>query len=141
MTCKQRVKRQSLGNTKCDIYVNKTKYFVITFVVELCIILHCRIDDILDNAVLRRGIPAAHTIYGVPSTINAVIYANFMELNRVQRLNHPKAMALCIEHLAVLYNGIGMDVYWRDNYTCPSVEEYQEMAKKSEDRVRTLSKI
>jgi geranylgeranyl diphosphate synthase type 3 len=85
--------------------------------------LHCRIDDIQDNAVLRRGISAAHTIYGVPRTINAAIYAHFIELNRVQNLKHPKAMALFIEHLAVWYHGIGMEIYWRDNYTCPSVEE------------------
>jgi hypothetical protein len=34
-----------------------------------------------------------------------------------------------------------MEIYWRDNYMCPSVEEYQEMAKRSKDRVRTMSRI
>jgi geranylgeranyl diphosphate synthase type 3 len=60
----------------------KEKYFVVTFLVKLCIILHSRLDDIQDNSVLRRGVPAAHTIYGVPSTINAATYANFLALNR-----------------------------------------------------------
>ena len=64
-TCTQRVMWQSLGTIKREIYVNKEKYFVVIFLVELCIILHCRIDDIQDNSILRRGIPAAHTVYGV----------------------------------------------------------------------------
>jgi geranylgeranyl diphosphate synthase type 3 len=121
--------------------VNKEKYFVINFLLELCIILHCRNDDIQDNSNLRRGIPAAHTIYGVASTINAANYVHFICLNRVQSLNYPKAMALCTEHLLEFHRGQGMDIYWRDNYTCPSVEEYQEMAKRSKDRVRTMSRI
>ena len=137
----QTVKSQLMGTTKWYICVNKEKYFVITFLVKLCIILHCRIDDIQDNSVLRRGIPAAHTVHGVPSTINAANYVHFAALNRVQNLNHPKAMALCIGHLLELYHSQGMEIYWRDNYTCPSVEEYEEMAKKSKDRVRTMSKI
>ena len=121
--------------------MNREKYFVINFLFELCIILHCRIDDIQDNSILRRGIPAAHTIYGVPSTINAANYVHFIGLNRVQSLNHPKAMDLCTGHLLELYQGQGMEIYWRDNYTCPSVEEYQEMAKRSKDRVINMSRI
>jgi len=115
--------------------------FVISFQLELCIILYCRIDDIQDNSLLRRGIPAAHTVYGVASTINAANYVHFIELNRVQSLNHPKAMALFTEHLLEWYHGQGMEIYWRDNHTCPSVEEYQEIAKKSKDRVKTMSRI
>jgi hypothetical protein len=48
-------------------------------------------------------------------------------------------MKLCIEQLLIFYQGQGMDTYWRDNYTCPTVEEYQDMAKKSKYRVRTKS--
>jgi geranylgeranyl diphosphate synthase type 3 len=141
MVCTQRVKWQSLGTTKWEIYVNREKYFVISFLLKLCIILHCSIDDVQDNSILRRGIPAAHTIYGIPSTINAATYAHFVTLKRVQSLNHPKAMALCTEHLSELYHGQGMEIYWRDNYTCPSVEEYQQIAKRSKDRVRIMSRI
>jgi geranylgeranyl diphosphate synthase type 3 len=130
-----------MGTTKWDIYVNKENYFVITFLMKLCIILHCRIDDIQDNSVLRRGIPAAHTVYGVPSTINAANYVHFVALNGVQSLNHPKAMTLCTGHLLESYHGQGMEIYWRDNHTCPSVEEYEEIAKRSKDRVRNMSTI
>jgi len=78
MTCMQRVKWQSLGTMKWEIYVNKEKYFDINFLLELCIILHCRNDDIQDNSILCRCMPAAHTIYGVASTINAANYTHFI---------------------------------------------------------------
>jgi geranylgeranyl diphosphate synthase type 3 len=95
----------------------------------------------LDNSVLRRGIPAAHTIYGVPSTINAANYVHFVALNMLHSLNHPKAKVLCAEHMKELYHGQGMDIYWQDNHTCPSVKEYEETAKRSKDRFRTMSRI
>ena len=50
-----------------------------------------RIDDIEDNSILRRGVPAAHTIYGVPWTINAANYAYFKGLEKTINLNHDKA--------------------------------------------------
>ena len=140
MTCSQRVKWQLLGTTKWEIYVSKKKKFILTFLSELCIILHCRIDDMQDNSILRRGIPAAHIMYGFPSTINAANYVHFIALKMVQSLNLPEAMALCTEHLVDLYHGQGMEIYWRDNYTCPTVEEYTEIAKGSMYRVRTMSR-
>jgi geranylgeranyl diphosphate synthase type 3 len=109
--------------------------------VKLCIIFFCRIDDIQDNSILRRGIPAAHTVYGVPSTINAANYVHFVALIRMQSLNHPEAMALCIEQLMEWYDGQGMEISWRDNHMCPSVEEYKEVAKKSKDRFTNMSRI
>jgi hypothetical protein len=66
----QRVKWQLLGTPKWEIYANRKKYFVRRFQLEMCIILHCRIDDIQENSIVCRGIPAAHKLYGVPSTIN-----------------------------------------------------------------------
>ena len=47
-------------------------------------------DDIQDNSILRRGIPVAHAIYGVPRTISAANYVLFIALERVLALNHPK---------------------------------------------------
>ncbi|GFG36235.1 hypothetical protein Cfor_01026, partial [Coptotermes formosanus] len=87
-------------------------------------------DDIQDNSTLRRGIPAAHTIYGVASTISAAIYLLLRGLKRAQDLNHPEAMKVCIEKLLELYWAQGLEIYWRDNYICPSFEEYKEMAKR-----------
>lgn len=48
-----------------------------------------RIDDIEDNSCLRRGVPVAHSIYGVASTINAANYVLFLALEKVQQLGHP----------------------------------------------------
>lgn len=50
----------------------------------------CRVDDIEDNSILRRGIPVAHSIYGVASTINAANYVYFLGLEKVLSLNHPQ---------------------------------------------------
>jgi len=93
MTCMQIAKWQSMGITKWDIFVSKEKCCVVNFLVELYIILCCRINDTQDNSVLHRGIPAIHKIYGVPSTISAANCVRFIRLYRVQALNHPKAMA------------------------------------------------
>jgi geranylgeranyl diphosphate synthase type 3 len=94
-----------------------------------------------DNSTLRRGIPAAHTVYGFPSTINAANYIFLLMLKKVRDLNHTEAMTLCTEQMLKLYQGQGMEIYWRDNYTCPTVKEYQDMAKKSKDRVRTMNRF
>lgn len=48
-----------------------------------------RIDDIQDNSILRRGIPVAHSIYGVASTINAANYAMIVALEKCLELGHP----------------------------------------------------
>lgn len=54
---------------------------------ELC---YYRIDDIEDNSILRRGIPVAHSIYGIASTINSANYVLFLALEKVQQLGHPE---------------------------------------------------
>lgn len=85
------------------------------------------IDDIQDNSILRRGIPVAHSIYGVASTINAANYAIFVALEKVSTLGHPEATTVCIEQLLELHRGQGMEIYWRDNFACPSEDEYKQM--------------
>ncbi|KAL5291011.1 GGPS1 family protein [Megaselia abdita] len=85
------------------------------------------IDDIEDNSILRRGIPVAHSIYGVASTINAANYVLFLALDKVQLLNHPEATRVYTEQLIELHRGQGMEIYWRDNFTCPSESEYKLM--------------
>lgn len=85
------------------------------------------LDDIEDSATLRRGIPVAHAIYGVPSTINAGCYAMFMALERVVSLNHMEAIKVYTEQILDLHRGQGMELYWRDNFVCPTEEEYKRM--------------
>jgi geranylgeranyl diphosphate synthase type 3 len=98
------------------------------------LILYCRIDDIQDNTIIRRGIPVAHLIYGVARTINAAIYKMLKVLQSVHNINHTDAITVYIEMLLKTYYGQGLDIFWRDNHTCPSLEEYKQMANRSKFR-------
>ncbi|KAF7278114.1 geranylgeranyl pyrophosphate synthase quemao isoform X1 [Rhynchophorus ferrugineus] len=102
----------------------------LTLITDIVQILHnssLLLDDIQDNSILRRGIPVAHSIYGVASTINAANYASFIAFERVQKLDHPQAVSIALEQILELYRGQGMELYWRDNYTCPTEEDYKQM--------------
>lgn len=102
----------------------------LTAVGEIVQMLHnasLLIDDIQDNSILRRGIPVAHSIYGVASTINAANYVMFIALEKVLSLNQPEALQVYTEQLLELHRGQGMEIYWRDNFICPSEEEYKKM--------------
>ncbi|GAB1206332.1 hypothetical protein APSETT445_005017 [Aspergillus pseudonomiae] len=85
------------------------------------------IDDIQDSSKLRRGIPVAHSIFGVAQTINSANYAYFAAQEKLRELNRPKAYEVFTEELLRLHRGQGMDLYWRDSLTCPTEEEYIEM--------------
>jgi geranylgeranyl diphosphate synthase type 3 len=131
----------ALFNTKYEVFVHKEKYCVRSFMLQLCITLHCRIDDIQDNSFLRRGISAAHKVYGVARTISAAMCVYFISLQKALSSNHSDMIKLYTEMNLDLRRGQEMEIYWRDNHTCPSEEEYLEMVKRSMYRVRTMSKI
>ncbi|XP_037905299.1 geranylgeranyl pyrophosphate synthase isoform X4 [Hermetia illucens] len=84
------------------------------------------IVQMLHNSSLL-GIPVAHSIYGVASTINAANYVLFLALEKVQLLNHPEATKVYTEQLLELHRGQGMEIYWRDNFTCPTESGYKLM--------------
>ena len=86
-----------------------------------------RIDDIEDNSLLRRGIPVAHKIYGVPLTINCANYVYFLGLQKCLQLESPEAVRIFTEELLNLHRGQGMEIYWRDQGVCPTEDEYLEM--------------
>ncbi|CAG9136899.1 Geranylgeranyl pyrophosphate synthase [Plutella xylostella] len=88
------------------------------------------VDDIQDNSILRRGIPVAHSIYGTASTINAASYIMIVALEKTLDLGHSMAVAVYTEQLLDLHRGQGMEIYWRDNFQCPSEDEYKEMTIK-----------
>ncbi|GBP96837.1 Geranylgeranyl pyrophosphate synthase [Eumeta japonica] len=87
-------------------------------------------DDIQDNSILRRGVPVAHSIYGVASTINAANYVMIAALERTMDLGHSEATKVYTEQLLELHRGQGMEIYWRDNFHCPTKEEYEAMCIK-----------
>ena len=51
----------------------------------------------------------------------------FIGLERVLELGHPKAIGIFSEQMLELHRGQGMEIYWRDNFECPSEDEYQQM--------------
>ncbi|KAM0325739.1 hypothetical protein ACHAQA_007039 [Verticillium albo-atrum] len=85
------------------------------------------IDDIQDASELRRGHPAAHTIFGVPETINAANYMYFVALQEIQSLGNADAAAAFCEEILSLHRGQGMDLYWRESHQCPSEDDYIQM--------------
>ena len=87
------------------------------------------IDDIEDNSKLRRGIPVAHSIFGIPSVINGANYAYFLALEKCHALKNPMAMNVFVGELLNLHRGQGHDILWRDDVRCPSEEQVSEWVK------------
>jgi geranylgeranyl diphosphate synthase, type III len=87
------------------------------------------IDDIEDNSKLRRGIPVAHAIFGVPAVINCANYVYFLALEKCQKLNNPVAMRVFGSELLNLHRGQGYDILWRDMVRCPTEAEYLAMVQ------------
>ncbi|RHY30711.1 hypothetical protein DYB32_004081 [Aphanomyces invadans] len=85
------------------------------------------IDDIEDNSELRRGLPVAHAIYGVPLTINCANFVFFVALQKCHSLQNARAMDVYISEMIHLHRGQGQDILWRDTATCPSEEAYKAM--------------
>ncbi|KAL1932211.1 hypothetical protein VTP01DRAFT_9267 [Rhizomucor pusillus] len=85
------------------------------------------IDDVEDNSMLRRGVPAAHHLYGLPQTINCANYVYFLALQEICKLNNPEMVQIYTDELINLHRGQGMELYWRDTLTCPTEEEFIEM--------------
>jgi len=87
------------------------------------------VDDIEDNSKLRRGVPVAHSIFGVASTINSANYAYFLALEKCHALNSPVSMNVFVGELLNLHRGQGHDIMWRDEGYCPTEEEYLNMVQ------------
>ena len=50
------------------------------------------VDDIEDNSKLRRGVPVAHSIYGVPHTLNTANYVYVLALEECRNLGNLEAL-------------------------------------------------
>ncbi|KAK4109406.1 geranylgeranyl pyrophosphate synthetase [Canariomyces notabilis] len=100
---------------------------VITKVVSMLHTASLLVDDVEDSSQLRRGLPVAHSIFGIPQTINSSNYIYFCALQELQKLKNPKAVSIFAEELLNLHRGQGMDLFWRDTLTCPTEDDYLEM--------------
>lgn len=110
--------------------ISPEKCQAVTEIVQMLHNSSLLIDDIEDNSLLRRGVPVAHHIFGVASTINSANYVYFLSLQKCLQLGDPRATSVFTEQCLELHRGQGMEIYWRDNYICPSEEEYTTMVKR-----------
>nr|WGJ63578.1 geranylgeranyl pyrophosphate synthase [Aspergillus striatus] len=85
------------------------------------------VDDIQDGSKLRRGHPAAHTVFGSAQTINSANFAYFLAQERLGELRSIDAFQIFITELLNLHRGQGLELYFRDCLICPTEEEYLEI--------------
>ncbi|XP_041970978.1 geranylgeranyl pyrophosphate synthase-like [Aricia agestis] len=83
------------------------------------------LDDIQDFTKLRRTIPAAHLIYGIPLCTNTSVHVLFLAVKKLLDMKDHRVYEICLEEMLDLIRGQGIDIYWRDTHTCPSVEDYK----------------
>ena len=88
----------------------------------------CSIDDIQDGSDLRRGSPAAHRVFGTAQAINSANYIYFLAQKELLQLRNPlEAFQIFNDELLNLHRGQGIELFWRDTLTVPTVEQYLQM--------------
>jgi len=107
--------------------IDHQQLVAITGIIQMLHTASLLIDDIEDNSKLRRGIPVAHIVYGVPATINSANYVYFVALRECNKLGNEEATKVFIEELVNLHRGQGFDIFWRDNNQCPTEDQYKQM--------------
>ncbi|KAL4790963.1 isoprenoid synthase domain-containing protein [Aspergillus venezuelensis] len=85
------------------------------------------VDDIEDNSVLRRGKPSTHVLYGEAQTINSANHAFVNAFAEVQHLCHPSAPAVFVREVQNMHCGQALDLSWKYETYCPTVDEYMMM--------------
>lgn len=86
------------------------------------------LDDIEDSSQLRRGFPAAHTVFGIPETVNAANFAILKAIGDVRYLaNSSISLDTTINLLERLFIGQSYDLRWARQKQCPSEMQYLKM--------------
>src|SRR2546427_586364 len=82
----------------------------------------------MDYSVLRRNMPCAQEVFGVPWCFDGTICLCLQSFNNLLKElpedKRAEAIKITTEHNTDLQLGQGIDVYWRDHMICPSEEEY-----------------
>ncbi|KAI0644914.1 terpenoid synthase [Trametes meyenii] len=141
------IRGQMIAAFNSWLYVPSDKLAVISKVVSMLHTASLLVDDIEDDAQLRRGVPVAHKIYGVPQTINSANYVYFLAYQELFLLRSgirtevrasedypPKRLVpfneldrIVTAELLSLHRGQGLELLWRDSLQCPTEEEYVSM--------------
>ena len=69
----------------------------------------------------------AHTIFGVPATLNCANFVYFEALQTVSKLQKGVALQVVIDEILALHIGQGLDIAWRDGQECPTESQYVDM--------------
>ena len=93
------------------------------------------IDDIEDQAELRRGETAIHILYGTDTAINTGNFLYFLPILLLEDNTLPycpekklAAFRIYTENLRRLHLGQGLDIFWHNHHSLlPSKEEYLRM--------------
>nr|J7FIX8.1 RecName: Full=Geranylgeranyl pyrophosphate synthase idtG; Short=GGPP synthase; Short=GGPPSase; AltName: Full=(2E,6E)-farnesyl diphosphate synthase; AltName: Full=Dimethylallyltranstransferase; AltName: Full=Farnesyl diphosphate synthase; AltName: Full=Farnesyltranstransferase; AltName: Full=Geranylgeranyl diphosphate synthase; AltName: Full=Geranyltranstransferase; AltName: Full=Indole-diterpene biosynthesis cluster protein G [Claviceps paspali]AFO85420.1 geranylgeranyl diphosphate synthase [Cl len=109
--------------------VPEDKVVTIKRIIDLLHNASLLIDDIQDDSKLRRGVPVAHSIFGIAQTINSANLAYFLAQQELKKLSNPDAFAIYTDELINLHRGQGMELHWRESLHCPTEEEYMRMVQ------------
>ncbi|KIK55704.1 hypothetical protein GYMLUDRAFT_205331 [Collybiopsis luxurians FD-317 M1] len=90
------------------------------------------LDDFEDSSPLRRGKPAAHTIFGAPQAINSAGYCIVKAIGELQALGASqiitsKLILTSSDKILSLFKGQALDLHWTYNGICPTPAEYIQM--------------
>ncbi|KAG8838218.1 geranylgeranyl pyrophosphate synthetase [Serendipita sp. 411] len=107
----------------------------LTLIAKIVQMLHnasLLMDDVEDDAQMRRGNPVAHKIYGIPQTINSANYVYFLAYKQLFALrdsenSHEPLDEIVNEEFLNLHRGQGLEMFWRDSLQCPTEEDYISM--------------
>ncbi|KAK0510574.1 hypothetical protein JMJ35_007006 [Cladonia borealis] len=122
------VRSQLLSAFNAWLQVDEKSYNIIDKVIGMLHNASLLIDDIQDGSDLRRGSPAAHRVFGTAQTINSANYAYFLAQKELLQLRNPlEAFQIFNDELLNLHRGQGMELFWRDTLTVPTVEHYLQM--------------
>ncbi|XP_076755936.1 terpene synthase-like [Xylocopa sonorina] len=105
--------------------IPQDKVNIIEDIARLMLASNLLMEDIRNDANLRDGMPVAHKVFGIPSTLNAVYYVFSISVKRVRQLNNPEAVRIFSNCCIEVDCGIGMHIYWKDNYICPTEMEFK----------------
>lgn len=121
------MRKQFITAFNAWLEVPPSRLAIIEKVVKMLHTASLLVDDIEDNSDLRRGVPVAHSIFGIPQTFNSGNYVYFLALQEIQKLGNATAIDVYVTELINLHRGQGMDLFWRDSLTCPTEDDYLEM--------------
>jgi len=112
-----------------DIWLNvpKVELKIIKDVIEMLHTSSLLIDDVEDDSELRRGVPVAHKIFGIPSTISCANYVYFIALENLLKLKNLNLIKIYSDELLNLHRGQGMEIYFRDSNICPTEDDYMDI--------------